>query len=358
MKLKRALLIGVDYHQTFHDLQGCVNDVTAIQPLLERHASGEKNFDCRVVTSTRQEPLVATTMLTQLQELLAPGAEVALLYFAGHAANLDNELYLVSSDGTETEPGVSTTQLFDMVFDSKIPEIVIILDCCFSGQAGQVTHRFREGALLRDGLSVLASSRANETSAETNGRGFFSLLFCQAIEGAAGDERYGWVTLVDAYEFISERCTAWTQQPVLKVNMIAPCALRQLPPPQLRPLTPQQRLKSITSRLWIPLLVVLAGIAGVWWFRKPSLYFTNKVIIDCKDGECSQDAVTRCPNELRPISRCNLQIARGACEIGSPSVNGQHTRVHVRAHAGARCFVRCLCNEGGPSDANSEPTAQ
>jgi hypothetical protein len=363
MQLKRALLIGIDRYDTFDDLEGCVNDVAALTPLLSAHPDGEINFDCRTTTSSDAELPTTERLSTQIAELLAPGTDVALLYFAGHAANVDNQLYLVTCDGTAAEPGVPVARIFDAIFDSKVSEVVLILDCCFAGQAGQVSHRLSEGALLRNGLSVLSSSRADQTSAETGGRGFFSMLFCQALQGAERKDNSSWVTLVDAYEYVQQRCGAWDQQPVLKVNMTGPCALRRLQPtptPDVVPapipaVAPASAIQRSSFNKWLVALIALASLAVasvvIAKMAKPRGRGsqTPEVLIECTNNECSQEAITRCPEGSSATNRCNLRIVRGTCALGNIRAdNNRLTRTQVRGAKGSRCKVSCMCDAQSP----------
>ena len=83
--MRRALLVGIDDYEHFSPLRGCVNDVAAIDPLLARNADDSPNFQCRGLNSTR-DTVTRRALLSAIDVLLKPGAEVALLYFAGHGA--------------------------------------------------------------------------------------------------------------------------------------------------------------------------------------------------------------------------------------------------------------------------------
>ena len=81
--MKRALLIGVDDYDRFNGLNGCVNDVHALSQLLTRNEDGSPNFDCQTRTSDHDR-VDRQSMIQAVDALLAPGANVALFYFAGH----------------------------------------------------------------------------------------------------------------------------------------------------------------------------------------------------------------------------------------------------------------------------------
>jgi hypothetical protein len=358
MKLKRALLIGIDRYSAFQDLTGCRNDVEALAPLLSRHAGGERNFDCRALTSGDAAAQTSTLALSAaVADLLSPGADTALLYFAGHAAQLENELYLVSRDGTAGAPGVAMSQIIDWVFQSKVSEVVFVLDCCFSGQAGQVSARYAEAALLRNGLSILTSSRADQTSAEADGHGFFSVRLCQALAGAAAEPGTGRVTVASAHQYISSTCGAWDQQPALKVNLIAPCELRRcavgdsavVDGSSVHPGIRAAKSKPWTLAPWIAagaaLVAVAAGVA--WKLGKPARQgsnYTDEVVITCDEPHCSQDVTVRCPRGTRAANKCDLRIARGSCEITEPRSVGVKTEFEARSTVSSQCLVRCLCS--------------
>jgi hypothetical protein len=95
----------------------------------------------------------------------------------------------------------------------------IVLDCCFSGAAGGVPQLGDSASALRHGLSILAASRGDQTSAETSdGRGLFSTYFCAALEGGAADV-LGKVTVASVYAYLSELFGPWDQRPMFKSNV-------------------------------------------------------------------------------------------------------------------------------------------
>src|SRR5687768_3566827 len=106
--MKRALLIGIDSYDSavYAPLSGCVNDVQALAPLLSRHDDGTPNFNCRVFRSDRDR-IDRRACRQAMDELLAPGADIALLYFAGHGEAVNSDVVLVTQDGVTTDAGVA-----------------------------------------------------------------------------------------------------------------------------------------------------------------------------------------------------------------------------------------------------------
>jgi uncharacterized caspase-like protein len=196
--MKRSLLIGVDRYDNFNNLDGCVNDVDAVDPLLSRNEDDSPNFDCQKRTSDTGG-VTRDLLLADLDALFAGGAEVAVLYFAGHGDELTEDVALVTEDGTDGTPGIAFSEILTKVANSPVGEVIIILDCCFSGAAGGIPQLGTATSALRSGVSILMASRGDQTAAETAaGRGLFSTYLCGALEGGAADV-LGKVTVAGLY---------------------------------------------------------------------------------------------------------------------------------------------------------------
>ena len=227
--MKRALLIGIDQYDRFNGLNGCVNDVQALAPLLARHEYQLPNFDCHAYTSDNRR-VDRAFLLEAIDTLLSPGADVGLLYFAGHGSQVRNDVLLVTQDGTSIEPGIGVSTILGKANTSSLREIIIILDCCFSGGAGGVPQLGPDVALMRNGLALLTASRSDQTAAETPaGRGLFSVYLCGALEGGAADI-LGKVTVAGLYAYLSESFGPWDQRPTFKSNLDRLHELRQCAP--------------------------------------------------------------------------------------------------------------------------------
>lgn len=227
--LKRALLIGIDDYDHFSGLDGCVNDVNAIKPLLARDEDGTPNFNSVAKTSDTARVTREST-LEGLEQLLANGADVALFYFAGHGEQLPNDVSLVTQEGQGRTTGVKLSEVFALVNGSALKEVIIILDCCFAGNAGGVPQLNLDLSVLREGVSVLTASRGDQTSAETDeGRGLFSTYLEGALEGGAADV-LGSVNVAGIYAHITESFNAWEQRPVFKANIDRLHVLRKVDP--------------------------------------------------------------------------------------------------------------------------------
>jgi hypothetical protein len=218
--MKRALLVGIDHYDNFPNLGGCANDAAALHPLLARNEDDSPNLDCRVVTARDIDNRVTRDELLGLvDELLSPGSDFALLYFAGHGAPMNGDVALATSDGTDATPGVSFSEIVDRIGRSSVSEVVVILDCCFSGGATTIGALGNQLANLRKGLSVLTASRDDQVSMETaDGRGQFSTYLEGALDAGAADV-LGHVNISGLYAYLSESFGAWEQRPTFKANI-------------------------------------------------------------------------------------------------------------------------------------------
>jgi hypothetical protein len=220
VSVKRALLVGIDYYDTFNCLSGCANDAVAVAPLLASHEKVGPNFDCQLtIASDAASRITRDDMLERLDRLLADDATYALLYFAGHGAEANGGVALATSDATLNTPGVFFSEIMTRINNSEIPEITVILDCCFSGGAGTVEAMNNGLANLRKGLAILTASRDDQESVETDDdRGLFSTYLEGALNLGAADV-LGHVNVAGLYAYLSESFGAWEQRPTFKANI-------------------------------------------------------------------------------------------------------------------------------------------
>jgi hypothetical protein len=214
--MNRALLVGIDHYDRFHSLDGCVNDVDALEPLLSRNDDNSPNFDCQKRTSSTGG-VTRDALISDLDALLGGGADVALLYFAGHGSGSGTDVTLVTQDATPATRGIAFSEVLAKVAESSVREVVLILDCCFSGAAGGIPQLASSATTLRDGVSILAASRGDQVAEETR-HGLFSTFLGGGLEGGAADV-VGKVTIAGLYAYLDESFGAWHQRPAFKANV-------------------------------------------------------------------------------------------------------------------------------------------
>lgn len=224
---RAALFIGIDdYSGT--PLTGCVADAVSLSGMLSRNADGSLNCQCQVLVSSEQ-PINKADVARAINEVFSKkDAEVAIFYFAGHGALTANGGFLVTQDAQNDDEGVPMAQLVSAANKSPSREKIIILDCCHSGALDEL---FGSGANipLAEGVSILAACRTDQAASERGGRGLFTSLICDALEGGAADIR-GAVNVPGIYSYVNEILTIWEQRPLFKANLSNLIAIRQAAP--------------------------------------------------------------------------------------------------------------------------------
>jgi len=221
--IRRALIVGIDdYLQA--PLRGCVNDALAITEALTRNHDGSPNFACRTLAAP-PDRITKANLKEKIEELFSHPADVALLYFSGHGIVSNLGGYLVTPDARKHDEGVAMQDVLTLAINSRIYEIVIILDCCDSGAFGSIPmlNSINAHAFLREGISVLTASRSGQPSIESGGNGVFTALICDALKGGAADI-VGNVTVASVYAFVDQLLGAWDQRPLFKsfVSKLSP----------------------------------------------------------------------------------------------------------------------------------------
>ncbi|MEM7510152.1 MAG: caspase family protein [Bacteroidota bacterium] len=217
--MKKALLIGIN-HYSFGPLNGPINDVQEMAKWLGTHDDGSPNYDCKLLTST-PDPLITDSKLRkEVKEFFTREADSAILYFSGHGSENTVDGYLVSQNATIDDPGLAFSELMKHVSQSKIPEINIILDCCHAGHLANWSTDPNGSAIssLREGISILSSSRGTEYSVERGGKGLFTSIICDALKGGAADVK-GDVSIAGLYAYADQLLGPWDQRPLFKSHV-------------------------------------------------------------------------------------------------------------------------------------------
>jgi uncharacterized caspase-like protein len=185
--MRKALIIGINYYEHVSPLYGCVDDAHAVKAVLERHDGGSVNFDCMLQTGTGSSDLVdRNSMKDSLEELFKTETEIALFYFAGHGHIEATGGYLLASNSSRGDEGVSLSEILTFANASPAKNKIIILDSCHSGIAG-TSPANKQLASLSEGLTILTASTEDQYATEENGRGVFTTLLVDALNGSAAN---------------------------------------------------------------------------------------------------------------------------------------------------------------------------
>ena len=230
--MRRALCVGINEYGAVGSLHGCVHDAERVAKLLGRHENGDINFDCRLLTAdTGRKGIVTRAVLRErLKELFKNDADVALLHFSGHGTINSLDGFLVTQDCVEHDEGIPMSDVLNLANNSKAKHVVILLDCCYSGQAGNPPVVDTSKTLLREGIMILTGSRNDQPSLETGGGGVFTSLVVDALDGGAAD-LLGCVNALAVYSFVHSALGSWDQRPLFKGNVAGALELRRCTAP-------------------------------------------------------------------------------------------------------------------------------
>lgn len=229
---RKALIVGIDYYDsgTNDTLYGCVEDAHSVKAVLERHDRGAVNFDCKLLTGTSDIKRVNRGDLQDsIKELFKSDAEIALFYFAGHGHIEATGGYLIATDSKRGDEGVALSDILTFANKSPAKNKVIILDSCHSGVAG-TPPTSNQLAALSEGLTILTASTKDQYATEENGRGLFTTLLVDALNGSAANLT-GDITPGSVYAHIDQSLGEWEQRPVFKTNVKQFVSLRKVAPP-------------------------------------------------------------------------------------------------------------------------------
>ena len=217
---KRALLVGIDQYQCMPHLTGCAADAIAMRGLLQRNDNGSPNYDCRVLTSADGPPITRELLRSQWHTLFDNFDGHVLFHFSGHGKPTSAGGVLVTQDGTQGDPGLPMDELLTLANRSKAKTLLLIVDCCYAGNAGdpailQGNGSAQNQALIREGVTILAASRQTESAREAAGNGVFTKLILGALQGGAADVR-GRVSVASIYAYVEQALGSWEQRPMYK----------------------------------------------------------------------------------------------------------------------------------------------
>jgi Caspase domain len=232
---KKALIIGLDTYQSddIEDLSWAVSDAAAIYKLLVEHQDKTQNYECKVLRDKMEDesPITRAALRKTCTDFFSEKNEQSLLYFSGHAILTPFGGHLCTSDTMPNDWGIPMAEIMQMTVHSKAQDILLILDCCHSGDMGNPSI-FNTGdnplALLKENTTIIAASRFNQEAIEEGDHGMFTAAVLDALEGGAADHM-GWVTAPSIYAYIERRFIGASHRPIYKshasqINFIRQCA--------------------------------------------------------------------------------------------------------------------------------------
>lgn len=226
--MRKALLIGINDY-SFSPLASCISDANRMFNILSKNFDNSPNFHCKKLVSN--EDFVSKESLTEaVIDLFSTDSDVALLYFSGHGSEQTktSEACLVTQDAKQHSEGMTLDFLLKQLSQSKAKENIIILDCCFSGSAGEFSF-VNNASIICEGTSIITSSHKSQVSFEDHEGGFFTSIIYNALNGGAADTT-GLVTVASIYAFADKLLGPWDQRPTFKCNITKMVPLRYCKP--------------------------------------------------------------------------------------------------------------------------------
>lgn len=226
-KMRKALIVGVDYYAQINSLNGAVNDAYSVKATLERNADGTSNFaqPNLLVSTGAGSDVTRAELRDAIDQLFRDDAEIALLYFAGHGHIDAVGGYICASDFANEHDGLSLADIMSYANQSPAKNKVIVLDSCHSGSAGNSATSAKV-AETSEGVTILTASAPNQYAVETNGSGVFTTLLVDALSGAAAN-LVGDVTPGSVYAHVDQSLGPWSQRPIFKTNVKEFVSLRK-----------------------------------------------------------------------------------------------------------------------------------
>ena len=228
--MRKALVVGINYYEKINKLFGCVNDAYSVKSVLDRHSDGTINFGVNLqVASDPDSSINRKNLKDQVQELFKDDSSVALFYFSGHGYIESTGGYLITSECSDGDDGLPMNELLQIANNSPARNKIIILDCCHAGIAGNPDVN-DDKAVLKDGVTILTASSAEQYAMEENGSGIFTNLLIDALNGSAAN-LVGDITPGSIYAHIDQSLGPWEQRPIFKTNVKSFTTLRKVQPP-------------------------------------------------------------------------------------------------------------------------------
>ena len=168
---KEALLIGINYNGTSNQLQGCINDTTNVQNLLQQTFS-YNNFT--LLTDVTNKKPNKKNIMNELTNLLVNSKEGDQLFFlysghGTHTADLNRDELdgqdemIVPLDAFSIETYISDDELSKVIktnLKSGV-KLFMLFDSCFSGTVVDLKYNY-----LADNLETINNPNVSETNGQ------------------------------------------------------------------------------------------------------------------------------------------------------------------------------------------------
>lgn len=229
--IRDALVVGINHYQKLPKLHSPAHDAEAIASCLETYGEFRVHRMPEIIASHRpkvgQRTAVSTRQLeTALIKLFKPDGksipQTAIFYFSGHGLQRNagiQEGYLSTSEADpETRHfGVSLFWLRRLLQESPVPQKIIWLDCCHSGELLNFLE-VDPGAQSGKDRLFMAASREYEAAYEslTSNYSVFTKALLNGLKPRSDDQDV--VTSYSLMKSVSHQLKGELQQPLFEAS--------------------------------------------------------------------------------------------------------------------------------------------
>jgi hypothetical protein len=276
---RQAVLVGCNNYlsDVLPDLTCARNDVEAMSEVLGDPERG--GFDVLPLGAEATRDDVAAAVKQALDALARD--DLFLLYYSGHAIrDSGGRLYLALRDTDPSQPhtALRLDELVVLVDESAATQVVLVLDCCFSGSIDSSFHELRS----RKNVWIITSSTEDQSSYEKEGSQnsiLTGFLLDGLREGFADTDGSGEISVFEAYAYAERLVPAAfqeqpqpPQQPVIYVPTGSRGSVVLSRNPHGRPVAPSEvRLELV------PTYVAAVGMAQL--IREPGPYLFEVLLL-------------------------------------------------------------------------------
>jgi signal transduction histidine kinase/energy-coupling factor transporter ATP-binding protein EcfA2 len=225
-----ALVIGIARYDNFRNLDKAATDAAAIahlfqtqgryqvEPLPKRLVEAENRWELATDKKLTGKDLGQTLETFLLEQAID---QEALIYFAGHGFEVlglgrKQKGYLATSDSTsDGRNAILFSDLNDLIRESSLSSLVLILDCCHAGS-------FLERTVLESTLTafkekkdyyLITACRSFERAREREEHGVFTAAVLKGLQADNADNE-GTVTGDRLFDFVQRELRQSGQEPI------------------------------------------------------------------------------------------------------------------------------------------------
>jgi uncharacterized protein YjbI with pentapeptide repeats/uncharacterized caspase-like protein len=216
-----ALCVGIGKYTKIenHDLRYAVGDAEDVYQILADPARG----DCTATLLTTPEETTKEALTNELSRILElPDPEdLVIIYLSGHGEiSHDGQVFLLLPSDTKekvNEKGKATgrldsTSLLDIndltkqFTNAQAKNIIMLLDVCYSGGAGDIFLRLPHVSDSDDNIHIIGAALRNHTAQQSSvlGHGIFTAALLEAFQQKPEDKTQ-WVMIHQIIFFLQNR---------------------------------------------------------------------------------------------------------------------------------------------------------